>query len=191
MKISCIPESKKVSEGDFMDAEQREADRILDFDGFPGYWKIRESSNDERFETYMKIEESGELPSHKHPSAEESYEVLAGTMEVHQDGEWEKLSAGEKHTVPQGAMHAFRTNGPVEVINVHKPALRYEEYFRRFHKLKTEAGVEMPPKNLKGMILLGMLQAEYEREFIGVNPPQWVFKLMAGLGRLLGYSLPE
>lgn len=78
----------------------------------------------------------------------------------------------------------------MEVINVHKPALRYEEYFRRFNKLKTEAEVEMPPNSFRGMVLLGMLQAEYEREFIGVSPPQWLYKLLAGLGRLLGYRLP-
>ena len=176
-----------------MNADQQ-ANRILDFGGFPGYWKIRKSTketNGERFETYMKIEESGELPPHKHPKAEESYEVLSGVMEVYRDGEWEELSAGEKVTVPPGEIHAFRTNDTVEAFNVHKPALRYEQYFRRFHKLKTVAGVQMPPKGFKGMILLGMLQAEYEQEFTGVNPPQWLFKLMANFGRLLGYTLPK
>lgn len=77
------------------------------------------------------------------------------------------------------------------MINAHRPALRYEEYFRRFHKLKTERGVQMPPKGFRGMVLLGMLQAEYEREFVGVNPPQWLFNLLARLGRLLGYQLPR
>jgi len=48
----------------------------------------------------------------------------------------------------------------------------------------------MPAKGLSGMVLLGMLQAEYEREFVGVSPPQWLFKLLARLGCLLGYQLP-
>lgn len=97
-----------------MNADQQ-ANRILDFGGFPGYWKIRKSTketNGERFETYMKIEEPGEI-------------------------------------------HAFRTNASVEAINVHKPALRYEQ------------------------------------EFTGVNPPQWLFKLLANFGCLLGYTLPK
>lgn len=177
-----------------MTTEQRQAERMLDFEGFPGRWEIRKSTTDtdgERLETHMAIEEPGELPPHKHPTAEESYEVLSGVLEVQVDGEWAEIRAGEKHTVPPGTAHAFKNEGPVELLNVHKPALRYEEYFRRFHKLKTERGVEMPPKGFKGMLLLGMLQSEYEREFVGVSPPQWLFKLLGGLGRLLGYKLPE
>lgn len=177
-----------------MTTDGNQQDRILDFEGFPGRWEIRKSSAEtdgERFETRMEIEAPGELPPHKHPMAEESYEVLSGEVEVQVDGEWTKLSAGEKHTVAPGTAHAFRTVGPVEMINVHKPAMGYEEYFRRFHKLKTERGVEMPPNDPKGMILLGMLQSEYEKEFIGVSPPQWLFKILGGLGNLLGYELPE
>lgn len=176
-----------------MKAKQKQADRILDFNGFPGYWEIRKSTEDtdgEYFETKMKLEEPGELPPHRHPEAEESYEVLAGEIEVYADGDWFKLTAGEKHTVPPNEVHAFRNEGRAEVLNTHKPAMRYEAYFRRFHRLKTEAGVEMPPKGLRAMTLLAMLQVEYEREFISSNPPQWLFRLLAGLGRLLGYKIP-
>ena len=177
-----------------MTTEQREQQRIWDFDGFPGRWEILQSTADtdgERFQTRMTVEEPGQLPPHKHPVADESYEVLSGALEVQVEGEWTELSAGEKHTVPAGTPHSFRVSEPVEMINVHRPALRYEDYFRRFRKLKVERGVEMPPKGLKGMILLGMLQVEYEREFIAVSPPQWLFRILAGLGRLLGYKLPE
>jgi len=177
-----------------MTTEQKKANRTLDFNGFPGYWEIRkttEEANGEVFETKMKLEEPGKLPPHRHPIAEESYEVLTGEMEVYAGGEWLKLTAGEKHTVPPDKVHAFRNKGPVEVLNIHKPALKYEEYFRRFHQLKTKAGVEMPPKGIRAMTLLAMLQVEYEREFISSNPPQWLFRLLAGLGRLLGYKIPE
>lgn len=175
-----------------MTPDNSQDQRILDFEGFPGRWEIRKTAEDtdgERFETRMEVEADGELPPHKHPQAEESYEVLSGALEVQVEGEWTELTAGEKHTVPPDTAHAFRTSGPVEMINVHRPALRYEEYFRQFHKLKTERGVEMPPKSPKAMILLGMLQMEYQREFIGVSPPQWAYRILAALGRLLGYKL--
>ncbi|MDX1613694.1 MAG: cupin domain-containing protein [Candidatus Promineifilaceae bacterium] len=177
-----------------MTTKQKEKQRILDFDGFPGRWEIQKSAAEtdrERFQTRMVIEEAGQLPAHRHPSAEESYEVLSGSLEVQVEGEWTTLSAGEKHTVPAGTIHSFKVSQPVEMINVHQPALRYEEYFRRFQKLKVERGVEMPPKRPKGMILLGMLQVEYEREFIATSPPQWLFRILARLGRLLGYELPK
>ena len=177
-----------------MTTAQNRSDCTLDFEGFPGCWEIRKSTEEtdgKFFETQMKIESTGELPPHKHPMAEESYEVLSGVLSVQVGEEWKELTAGEKHTVPPGTTHAFSNEAPVEVINVHKPALRYEEYFRRFHKLKTELGVKMPPKSFKGMVLLGMLQVEYEEEFTGVKPPQWLYRLLASLGHLLGYKLPQ
>ena len=176
-----------------MQENQNTPDRTLDFEGFPGLWEIRKTSqemNGERFETLMKVEEQGELPPHTHPQAQESYQVVSGALDVRVDGEWSTLETGEKHTVPPGTPHTFEVKGPVEMINVHQPAMGYEEYFRRFHKLKTEHGVEMPPRGLKSMILLGMLQMEYEEEFISTMPPQWVFRLLAGLGNLLGITLP-
>jgi len=102
----------------------QDEERILDFEGFPGDWEILESAagtGGERFKTRMQIDEAGELPAHKHPAAEESYEVLSGVLEVQVEGEWTELATGEKHTVPPGTAHAFRSKEPVEVINIHKP----------------------------------------------------------------------
>lgn len=167
---------------------------VWDFEGFPGRWEIRATAADtdgDRFETRMSVEDSGELPPHKHPHATERYEVLEGSLDVMVDGTWTTLSAGDTHEVPPGTPHAFRVRGPVMMINTHRPAMRYESYFRRFHRLKVDRGVEMPPKSFRGMVLLGMLQAQYEQEFIGVRPPQWLFRLMAWLGRVMGYSVPD
>ena len=177
-----------------MATETTDGRRVWDFHGFPGRWEILATSEDtdgERFETRMEIREPGELPPHKHPRATESYEVLSGTLEVLEDGTWFEISAGDTHEVPPGTSHAFRAEGPVEVINTHRPAMRYEEYFRRFHRLKVEAGVQMPPRSLDGMIKLGMLQSEYEPEFIGVRPPQWAYRALAWLGSVLRRELPE
>ena len=43
---------------------------------------------------------------------------------------------------------------------MHRPALRFEEFFRRFQALKTERGVPMPPDGIKPAILLAMLLAQ-------------------------------
>ncbi|HKJ59464.1 MAG TPA: cupin domain-containing protein [Halobacteriales archaeon] len=168
--------------------------RVIDFEGFPGRWEVRKTAEDtdgERFETRMEIEEQSELPPHIHPEAEESYEVLSGVLEVQVDGEWTELTAGEAHTVPPGTVHSFRNESPVEVINVHSPALRYEEFFRTFQRLKTERGVSMPPSGFRATVLLAMLVSEYKREQVVASPPQWVFDGLAALGRVLGYRLPD
>jgi len=122
-------------------AVDSEQDRILDFEGFPGRQEMRKTAaktGGDLFETRTEVEDSGELSPHKRPIAEESCKDLSVALEVQVDGEWTELTAGGKHVVPPGTAHAFRVTAPVEMINVHKPALRHEEYFRRFHKLKTD-----------------------------------------------------
>lgn len=173
-----------------------EQGRILDFEGFPGRWEIRRSTEDTNgalFETRWEIEtvpEDGPF-IHTHPNAEERYEVRSGVLEVYVDGEWLEVPAGERHAVPPGTPHTFRNKTPVEVINVHEPALGHEAFFRRFHRLVTERGVSLPPDGFKDIVLIAMLTAEHEEDIRAVKPPQWAFKGLAGLGRVLGYDLPS
>jgi quercetin dioxygenase-like cupin family protein len=168
--------------------------RILDHEGFPGRWEILETAEEtggERFKTRIALEDRGELPPHLHPTAEESYEVIAGELEVQVDGEWSTVDAGEKVVIPPNTEHAFKTTGAAEVINIHQPAMQFEEFFRGFHRLKTERGVSMPPDDLKSAISLAMLIVEHEDEQRVVSPPHRSFKMLARLGHLLGYRLPE
>jgi mannose-6-phosphate isomerase-like protein (cupin superfamily) len=171
-------------------------DRILDWGGFPGYWEITRSTadtNGELLEMRFEIEtvpEEGPFV-HTHPHAEERYEVISGVLEVYVDGEWMEVSAGEEHTVPPGTPHTFRNKTPVEVINVHKPALRHEEFFRRFHELVTERGVSLPPEGFTDVLLIAMLTTEHEEDIYAVSPPHWVFKALTLLGRVLRYRPPD
>jgi len=69
--------------------------------------------------------------------------------------------------------------------------MRFEEFFRRFHRLKTERGVSMPPNGPRSSILLAILLVEHEEEQVAVRPPHWEFRALATLGNLLGYRLPD
>jgi hypothetical protein len=60
----------------------------------------------------------------------------------------------------------------------------------RFPRLVTEQGVSLPPESFNDIVLLAMLTTEHEEDVYAVSPPHWVFKGLAGLGRLLGYHLP-
>jgi quercetin dioxygenase-like cupin family protein len=175
-------------------AEAGERSRVLDFEGFPGRWEILETAEEtdgERFVTRMTLEERSQLPTHVHPHAEESYEVVDGEIEVRVDGEWATLTAGERRVVPPDTPHSFRNETDAVVLNVHSPALRFEEFFRSFHRLKIERGVEMPPRGPKSAVLLAMLLVEHEAEQVVVSPPHWVFRGLARVGHRLGYRLPE
>ncbi|MFC7226010.1 cupin domain-containing protein [Salinirubellus salinus] len=175
-------------------AEAGERSRVLDFEGFPGRWEILETGEEtdgERFTTRMELEERSELPVHAHPHAEEHYEVVAGELEVQVGDEWSTLTAGERAVVPPDTPHTFRNETDAVVLNVHSPALRFEEFFRGFHRLKIGRGVEMPPRGPKPAVLLAMLLVEHEDEQVVVSPPQWVFRVLARVGSLIGYRLPE
>lgn len=63
----------------------------------------------DRVRTRMELEEPGELPPHRHRSAEESYEVIAGELEVQVEGDWSTVETGETVVVPPDTDHAFRT----------------------------------------------------------------------------------
>ena len=170
--------------------------RILDWGGFPGRWEIIHSTEDtdgKYLEMRFEIEgTSGDSPPlHIHPKARESYEVLEGMLEVNVDGEWKEVPAGEKHTVSPGTPHTFRNEEPVELINIHQPALEHERFFRRFHKLVTEEGVSLPPESFNSFVLMGMLFADHQQEIVSIKPPHFVMKTLASIGKLLGYRLPD
>lgn len=176
--------------------EYTEQSRILDFGGFPGRWEITRSTEETSgglLEMRWEIESTtGDSPPvHIHPDAEESYQVLSGVLEVNVEGEWKQVSAGETYVVPAGTPHTFRNRVPVELIDVHKPALGHERFFRRFHKLVTEQGVSLPPRDFKSAVLMGMLFSDHEEDLVSVKPPQWVMRALAVIGRLLRYRLPE
>jgi mannose-6-phosphate isomerase-like protein (cupin superfamily) len=176
--------------------EPDKQNRVLDFGGFPGRWEITRSTEEtggEYLEMRFEIEtvpEDGPFV-HTHPNAEESYEVLSGVLEVSVDGDWIEVGAGEKYTVPPDTPHTFRNKTPVELINVHKPALQHEKFFRRFHKLVTERGVSLPPEGFKDIVLIAMLTTEHEDDIYAVSPPHWAFKGLAAFGRLFRYHLPD
>ena len=68
---------------------------------------------------------TGGTPVHIHPHATESYEVLAGELELYVDGTWRRLSAGEAASVDPGIPHTFRnaSDAPAHVYNTHAPAM--------------------------------------------------------------------
>ena len=84
--------------------------------------------------------------------AEESYQVVSGTLEVCLGKNWRKLSAGDRATVPPGMPHTVRNLGaePVRLINVHRPALGFERFFSQplgkpSVAQRDRAGIPPPP----------------------------------------------
>lgn len=126
---------------------------------------------------------------HYHPQQEETYQVFEGTLEVFRDGQWHAVQAGESFKVPQGTVHGFRNSSgvPVRFLNVHRPALAFQEHLETLDRL-TRAGKIKGTKDLRSLIYMSMSAMEHRPDVL-VKPPQWVVKMLAFMGRRLGYSL--
>jgi hypothetical protein len=51
--------------------------------------------------------------------------------------------------------------------------------------------VSLPPTGFGATARLSMLFVEHEREIVSVRPPRGIMKVLAFLGRRMGYRLPE
>ena len=126
---------------------------------------------------------------HKHPEADETYQVLSGTLEVLFQGEWRSLHTGESFAVPRGEVHAFRNVGgeAVRFINRHTPALGFQDHLETVHRL-IRAGKVRGPNDPRSVVYMCMSAVEH-RPDVAVRPPQWLVRTMATVGRRLGWQL--
>ena len=75
-------------------------------------------------------------------------------------------------------------------MNWHRPAARFEEFSRTFHRLATSGRIKsLPPKDPSSLIYAAMLFTEYEDTQVVVKPPAFFLRLLAFVGRRLGYKL--
>ena len=140
-------------------------------------------------EMEVTAEPGAGVTPHYHRGQEESYQVLDGTLEVLREGSWRALRTGESFTVPPDAVHAFRNpaNVPVRFLNVHRPALQFEDHLTTVDRLVREGKVR-GMNDPRSLIYLSMSAAKY-RPDVQVKPPHWVISGMALLGRALGFRL--
>jgi quercetin dioxygenase-like cupin family protein len=172
-------------------------DRQLDFrPGMEMRWEITRSTADtsgDLFEAtnWIDAQMTGP-PVHVHPTAEESYEVIEGALDVCVDGEWRTVRAGETAIAPAGAPHTLRnaTTEQVRLVNIHRPALQFESFFREMHSLIQQGKIKrLPPKEPRSAIYAAMRFAKYPNEIRVTKPPNAVFKALARVGRALRFKL--
>src|ERR687885_3053338 len=136
----------------------------------------------------------GAMPTaaHVHPQQEETYAVREGSLEILVGRSWSNVRAGQSATVPAGTPHAFRncSGATVRFLNEHRPALRFEEYFRTVHGL-AEAGEISGGFDVRGVLYACVLMKEYDDTMRPVGGMQrTLISVLAVVGRLLGYQGP-
>jgi len=131
-------------------------------------------------------------PVHVHPHQEESLRVMSGTLDVFVDGRWRQLRAGESVTVPPGAPHTLKNSHDeaTRAITVVRPARSFHDFMSTFCDLATSGKIRsLPPKDLWSLIYVSMLFVRYEETIVSVKPPAFVLKVLAFVGKRLGYEL--
>jgi quercetin dioxygenase-like cupin family protein len=175
----------------------RGTDRELDFRPVVGErWEITESTEDssgELFESTVWLDpHMAAPPPHVHPNAEESFEVLEGSLDVFKDGGWTTLRPGESGTVPPNVRHTLRnaSDETAKVVVRIRPAGRSEAFFRHMHTLIAEGKLKrLPPKEPGSAIYVAMLFSEYRDWTRPTGPLSAVLKTLAFTGKALRFKL--
>jgi hypothetical protein len=132
------------------------------------------------------LEDGGHLPEHFHPSLEERWEVLEGTVRVKLDGEWRDLvpAAGPLLVAP-GVRHELKnTSGRqahlrTEVI----PGGRLEEFLTESARGAREGlyNSRNMPTSLRGAVWIADLANRFRDETVMCSPPPAVQRIVVPL----------
>lgn len=154
--------------------------------------KTAAETDGQTFEVEMEMgPRTGGTPVHTHPQAVETFEVLQGQFDVYVQDAWRTLVEGEKVSVEKGVPHTLRNSSDevTRAIMAFQPAMQYDRYFERLHKLLNNGAIESEKMNLKAMLYLSRLMTSYPDEIRSVKPPYAAMRAMASLGGLLGYQV--
>ena len=87
--------------------------------------------------------EAGMPPEHLHPSQDEHFEVLEGSMRAIVGGEERVYAAGETIDVSAGTPHQMGADEPTRMRWEVRPALRTAEFFERLYGTGPDSAREM------------------------------------------------
>jgi quercetin dioxygenase-like cupin family protein len=72
-------------------------------------------------------------PAHFHPSQDERFEVLEGTVRAIVDGEERRYAAGDTFEIAAGSVHHMTADTPARLHWEIRPALRTAEFFETIY----------------------------------------------------------
>lgn len=129
-------------------------------------------------------------PSHLHPRQQETYEVLEGEAEFILGAAKRSVKPGDRIEIPANTPHTFVniTDVWLKMRDTHQPALTFEEMMRELHGL-VQSGKIKGFNDFRSLVYLSMLWVKHSELQRSVQPPFFVMRLMAILGKLLGYQI--
>ena len=126
----------------------------------------------------LELSPDGHVPGmHVHPSQQERFEVVRGTMKFRKGMRTVVAKAGDTVVVEPGTAHKFENAGDeTAVVNVEvRPALRMEELFETAVALANEG--RTTSKGMPKPLDLALFVREFKDEVQGPFPPAWMQRL--------------
>jgi mannose-6-phosphate isomerase-like protein (cupin superfamily) len=133
---------------------------------------------------------TGGTPLHVHPHATETYEILEGSLDVNVNGTWKTLRKGDRQTVEPGVPHTFRnaSDAITRVYNTHQPAMKLDQYLVELDRIANSGVIHPNRMTLPAILSLAVLISSHEDEIRSVQPPHFLMRAFALVGRTLGYG---
>ena len=156
---------------------------------------VREGSEDtggERLVADLYIQPGGGVAGkHVHAYITERFEVIAGTVRVHYDGQDRVAQPGERIEVPPGVVHDWWNIGDEEahVLLEVTPATRFELMIQNLYGLANDG--KSNARGVPKLLPLSLFAREFRREGEFIRPPRIVQRILFGavapLARARGY----
>ena len=116
--------------------------------------------------------------------------MLEGEVEFVLGDKKQVVKQGEKVEIPPNTPHTFKNigDGWLRMRDTHQPALTFEEMMRELHGL-VHSGKIKGFNDLKSLIYLSMLWVKHQELQRSIQPPFFVMRIMALVGKLVGYKI--
>ena len=131
-------------------------------------------------------------PMHVHPHQVTAAEVVSGALRFVVAGRDQRVSAGQRITIPAGTPHRFWNDGDEDAVAVQeaRPALRLAEFFETYFELAEQD--QLDERGRPSLLRSALLGPEFADEIRLVRPPWPIqrvgYALFAPIARLRGYG---
>jgi quercetin dioxygenase-like cupin family protein len=153
----------------------------------------------ELFEVDLFVSPGAFVRGHVHPSQEETFTGVSGTLVLDVAGEKRSVGPGDKVVIPPRTPHGFEDAAEEAQLLVQvRPALHLDDYFRTFLGLSRDRRISMPVKGVPHPLLqVALVMHRYSPEIaapripIALQRPFW--GLLGAVARRRGIpdSFPE
>lgn len=147
------------------------------------FYDMRETTNGRRSEGKVTLQAGKKgPPSHCHPSCEEGFEVLSGTLILILNGKEITLQKGDVIVVKRGELHTFKNASTTNIVEArfwYEPALRLEWMLQTLGEDAMENGGDWKNASLlSSMFIMFKLREEHRMGAI----PIWLQDIIFGIG---------